>query len=97
MDTIVIQSKHRPASDDSLARLLGLSKDIDDAEDLTMWFGIENESGEIYRVVGVNGIANYVKTLKQLRDAGYWVESLEAEVPGALHAVVMAKGDARRL
>lgn len=97
METIVIQSKHRPPSDDSLSRLLALSKDIDEVENLTMWFGIENESGEVYRIVGVDGVADYVKTLKQLRDAGYWIESLEAEVPGALHAVVKAKGQSQAL
>lgn len=97
METIVIQSKHRPDSDNALSRLLALAKDIDDVENLTMWFGIENESGEVYRIVGVDGISNYVKILKQLRDAGYWIESLEAEVPGALHAVVKARGDVQAL
>ena len=97
METIVIQSKHRPASDDSLSRLLSLTKDSNDVEDHTMWLGIENESGEIYRIVGVDGVANYVKTLRQLRDAGYWIESLEAEVPGALHAVAKAKGETQAL
>lgn len=97
METIVIQSKRRPASDVALSRLLALARDNDDTENLTMWFGIENEAGEVYRIIGVDGIADYVRTLKQLRDAGYWIESLEAEVPGALHALVKAKGDVQRL
>jgi hypothetical protein len=93
METIVIQSKHRPPEDDALAKLLGLVQEIEDSNGYTMWFGIENESGDVYRIVGVNGVTDYVRTLKQVRKAGYWVETLESEMPGALHAVVKAKGN----
>lgn len=93
MKTVVIQNTKMPASDEALSRLLGISKDAEDEQNSTMWFGIENDSGEVYRVVGVDGVADYVKTLKQLSAAGFWVESLEAETNGALHAVVKAQGD----
>ncbi|MFC7514737.1 hypothetical protein ACFQUU_06965 [Herbaspirillum sp. GCM10030257] len=97
MKTVLIQNNRKPASDDALSKLLGLPKDAETDQNSTMWFGIENDSGEVYRLIGVDGVADYVKTLKQLSSAGYWVESLEAEMAGALHAVVKAQGDRQPL
>ncbi|SNS65341.1 hypothetical protein SAMN06265795_104294 [Noviherbaspirillum humi] len=58
-----------------------------------MWLGVENEAGQIYRLIGVEGIAEYVAMLKRLDAAGYWVQSIEADVSSALHAIVRAPGD----
>jgi len=91
--TIVIQSNQQPDSDDSLTRLLEIHNDQETDQSTTMWFGIENESGQIYRLVGVDGVADYVKTLKRLSAAGYWVQSMEADGSSALHAVVKSHGD----
>lgn len=92
LKTIVIQNHELPASGNALSRLLGIPKDVEDEQNSTMWFGIENDSGVVYRVIGVDGIADYVMTLRRLSAAGYWVESLEAKANGALHAVVKAHG-----
>ncbi len=97
LKTIVIQNNKRPATDDALSRLLGLTKDVEDNENSTMWFGIENDSGEVYRVIGVESAEDYVKAIRQLSAAGFWVESLEAETSGSLHAVVKAPGDVQSL
>ncbi|WP_334189250.1 hypothetical protein [Noviherbaspirillum sp.] len=97
MKTIVIQSNKRPASDDALSRLLGLTKEMEDNENSTMWFGIENDSGDVYRVIGVESAEDYVKVLRQLSAAGFWVESLEAETSASLHAVVKAPGAVQSL
>jgi hypothetical protein len=89
MKTAVIPGLKLSQTDTQLSQILALPSAPDDPSyDGTVWFGVENEDGEIYRVVGAPNIVAFANTMRQLRREGFWVEPLEPQVVGDLFAVV---------
>lgn len=89
MSTILVSGKRPLRHDESLIAALGsLAQAQRLPAQCPIAFGIENEEGEIYRIVGVGDVRSYVDAIDRLRELGYRVESLEFECAGDLHAAV---------
>jgi hypothetical protein len=88
VETELISFVNVPLEDRDILTILGLWAAPKLSSASIIRFGIQNEGGELYRIVGIGDILTFVRTIKLLRKH-YWVEPLEIAEETDLHVMVM--------
>jgi hypothetical protein len=90
MKTMLIQGKQIAASDKDLLQTLNVSEVgtvIKDNEDL-VWIGVQNEEGEIYRIIGADDVLDFARIVNELK-ADHWpMDNLAPDAKLSFHAIV---------
>jgi hypothetical protein len=90
MKTMLIQGKQIAASDKDLLQTLNVSEVgtvINDNEDLVR-IGVQNEEGEIYRIIGADDTLDFTRIIKELK-ADHWpIDNLAPDTKLSFHAIV---------
>lgn len=90
MKTMLIQGKQAPAFDKDLLHTLNVPEGgavMDDNDDL-LRIGVQNEEGEIYRIIGAEDVIDFTAIVKEL-NADHWpIENLAPDTRRGLHAIV---------
>jgi hypothetical protein len=97
MKTMLIHGKQIPAFDKDLLQTLTVSEVgavIDENEDLVR-IGVQNEEGEVYRIIGADDVLDFTRIIKELR-ADHWpIDNLAPDTKLSFHAIVHPPEDAQ--
>jgi hypothetical protein len=95
MKTMLIKDKRTPDFDKDLLGTLNTSElgtVIDDEEDLIR-IGVQNEKGEIYRIIGADDIIDFTSIIQKLQ-ANHWpIDNLAPASRQSFHAIVQPPED----
>jgi len=95
MKTMLIQGKQVPRFDEDLLQtrnVLQVGTMIDDKEDLVR-IGVQNEEGEIYRIIDADDVIDFTRIIRQL-NADHWpIENLAPDTKLSFHAIVRPPED----
>ena len=90
MKTMLIRGKQIAAFDKDLLQTLNVPEAgtvIDDNEDLVR-IGVQNEEGEVYRIVGADDVVDFARIIRQL-NADHWpIDNLAPDTKLSFHAIV---------
>jgi hypothetical protein len=90
MKTMLIQGKQIAAFDKDLLQTLNVSQVdtvIEDNEDLVR-IGVQNEEGEIYRIIGANDVIDFVRIIAKLKAHNWPIDNLAPDTKLSFHAIV---------
>jgi hypothetical protein len=88
METSLVENKSVFAFDNVLANAIGFINAPPLSGHSLLRLGIENESGEIYRIIGVKDLLTFMHLIKRFEDLQCTVETLHGENRSDLRAVV---------
>jgi hypothetical protein len=90
MKTMLIQGKQIAAFDKGLLQTLNVSEVgtvIKDNEDLVR-IGVQNEEGEIYRIIGADDVLDFARIIKELKADHWSMDNLAPDTKLSFHAIV---------
>src|SRR4051812_35187909 len=90
MKTMLIQGKQIAAFDKDLLHTLNVSQIgtvIEDNEDLVR-IGVQNEEGEIYRIIGANDVVDFARIIAKLKSGNWPIDNLAPDTKLSFHAIV---------
>jgi hypothetical protein len=90
MKTILIEGKRTPAFDNDLLLIIktsGSEMTIDDNDDLIR-IGVQNEKGEIYRIIDADDVLEFTRIIKLLQANRWPLENLAPASKKSFHVIV---------
>jgi hypothetical protein len=90
MKTMLINSKRTPVFDTDLLQALKISElgTVIDENDNLVRIGVQNEEGEVYRIIGADDVLEFAHIIREL-EANHWpIENRAPDTMKSFHAVV---------
>lgn len=88
MNSSLIPGTATSVYDDSLQIAIGFDDTVPVSYHSAFLIGIENEVGQVYRLVGLEDLKILLEVLNRLRRLNYVVENMQAHTVGDLTAIV---------
>jgi hypothetical protein len=89
MNTYLVSGSKRSRFDKELLEDLPSPDELPKAGvDMAMRIGVENEFGEIYRIIEIENVIAKKHLLDRLAQAGFWIDPLAPSTPNSLHDIV---------
>ncbi|WP_334186537.1 hypothetical protein [Noviherbaspirillum sp.] len=89
MNTYLVSGSKRSSFDEKLLADLPSPDEIPKAgADIAMRVGVENEFGEIYRIIEIDNVIAKKHLLDRLTHAGFWIDPLAPSTPDSLHDII---------